>query len=321
MKNLQTTKVYDAYWEFAKKRQDVFFARLNNKPQPWTDDPILQTYKFTNAYRASDRVSQYLIRNVIYSNKNHYSDEDVIFRILLFKLFNKIETWEFLEQKIGDITYKSYSFERYGKILEEYEHDNTIYSGAYIMPSGKSCYGYDKKFQNNLKLIEYLFKHKIANKIATASQLKDIYDFLLSAPSLGSFLAFQYAIDINYSELCDFSEMSFVVAGPGAISGIHKCFKDIGNYTYEDIIKYVAENQKEEFDKHDLDFKNLFGRDLQLIDCQNLFCETNKYARVAYPDIESQDSRTRIKQQYKLTAKRQIEYFYPPKWGIKISED
>ena len=40
---------------------------MNNKSAPWTSDYILQTYKFTNTYRASDRVSQYLINNVIYT--------------------------------------------------------------------------------------------------------------------------------------------------------------------------------------------------------------------------------------------------------------
>lgn len=64
--DLRPTPVYDIYWEFAVKRQDIFFNRLEDKSFPWTDDEILNTYKFTNAYRASDRVSQYLIRNVIY---------------------------------------------------------------------------------------------------------------------------------------------------------------------------------------------------------------------------------------------------------------
>ena len=59
------TKAYDTYWKFACERQNVFFNRLENK-YPWTDDPILKKYKFTNAYRSCDRVSQYLLRNVIY---------------------------------------------------------------------------------------------------------------------------------------------------------------------------------------------------------------------------------------------------------------
>ena len=59
---LKPTEVYDSYWRFAAERQDVFFRRLHRLPPPWTDDPVLRAHKFTNAYRASDRVSQYLIR-------------------------------------------------------------------------------------------------------------------------------------------------------------------------------------------------------------------------------------------------------------------
>ena len=63
-----------------------------------------------------------------------------------------------------------------------------------------------------------------------------MFEVLLSYLTLGKFLAFQFAIDINYSELCDFSEMSFVIAGPGAQNGIKKCFGDLKGYTYEDVI-------------------------------------------------------------------------------------
>ncbi len=82
--------VYDSYWYLAAERQNIFFKRLNDELSPWTYDPILLKHKFTNAYRASDRVSQYLIKNVIY--KGSQDPNEVFFRIILFKLFNKIET-------------------------------------------------------------------------------------------------------------------------------------------------------------------------------------------------------------------------------------
>src|SRR6516162_11515615 len=63
---LKPTAVYDTYWRFAVERQEIFFARAAGKPPPWTEDRILAEFKFTNAFRAADRVSQYLIRNVIY---------------------------------------------------------------------------------------------------------------------------------------------------------------------------------------------------------------------------------------------------------------
>ena len=315
-KDLVPTSVYDTYWRFATERQEVFYSRIENKMFPWTDDEILKTYKFTNAYRASDRVSQYLIKNVIYDN-NQYSPEDQCFRIILFKLFNKIETWEYLEKKLGEISYKTYDYSIYNQLLtQKLVNKEKIYSAAYIMPSGKSCFGFNKKHQNNLKLLENMMQTGIAKKIAKAKSLKELYEILLSYPTIGSFLAYQFAIDINYSELCDFSEMSFVVAGPGAKNGIIKCFKDLKGLEYEDIIKYVTERQEEEFEKRGLKFKTLFGRKLQMIDCQNLFCETDKYARIAHPDICGLNDRRRIKQQYVNRNLENIVYFYPPKWGI-----
>lgn len=316
IENLKTTSVYETYWKFAVKRQEIFYNRINDQEFPWTNDKILQKYKFTNVYRASDRVSQYLIKNVIY-NGIKYTEEDMCFRILFFKLFNKIETWEYMESKLGDILYCTYEFEKYNKFLNEcIEFNGTIYSAAYIMPSGKSSFGYEKKHQNNLKLLETMMKTEITNKVLKCKSLKALYEILMSYPTLGKFLAFQLAIDINYSELCDFDESSFVVAGPGAQNGILKCFGELGGCSYEDIIKYVANNQENEFLKRGLKFKNLYGRKLQLIDCQNLFCEVDKYSRVAHPNIIGKTSRTRIKQEYKKRELEKIEYFFPPKWNL-----
>lgn len=101
MKKLQKTKAYKYYWQFATERQNIFFNRMNNN-NTLTSDDIFKKYKFTNTYRASDRVSQFLIKEVIYKN-NQYSNEDILFRILLFKLFNKIETWQYLEKSLNDI--------------------------------------------------------------------------------------------------------------------------------------------------------------------------------------------------------------------------
>lgn len=61
------TTVYETYWRFAAERQRIFFQRARGEQPPWSEDPILERFKFTNAYRASDRVSQFLIGNVIYA--------------------------------------------------------------------------------------------------------------------------------------------------------------------------------------------------------------------------------------------------------------
>ena len=70
-RRLPPTQVFDTYWRFAAARQQVYQARLRGDPGPWTADPILATYRFTNCYRAADRVSQYLIKEVIYRGSQH----------------------------------------------------------------------------------------------------------------------------------------------------------------------------------------------------------------------------------------------------------
>jgi hypothetical protein len=313
------TEVYDSYWRFAAERQQIFFRRMANSMQPWTTDPILTTYKFTNAYRASDRVSQYLIRNVIYREDLPNDPQEMVFRILLFKIFNKIETWQLLEQKLGHLAFCSYSFSRYDEVLSDaMSKGKRIYSAAYIMPPGGTTFGQKFKHQNHLKLLELMMKDELPARLANCRSMQEGFELLLSYPTIGDFLAYQYITDINYSPVTDFSEMDFVVPGPGARDGLRKCFIDTGGLTDPELIRLVADRQEKEFERLNLEFPSLWGRRLQLIDCQNLFCEVDKFARVAHPDIVGLTGRSRIKQKFSANSSH-IEHWYPPKWNINNS--
>jgi thymidylate kinase len=308
------TIVFDTYWRFAADRQAIFFKRLAKSLPPWTDDPILQEFKFTNAYRASDRVSQFLIKEVIYEGDQ--SAEEVFFRTILFKLFNKIETWQLLTKTTGGICYADYSFKRYDKALcGAIASGQRIYSAAYIMPSGNGSFGTPRKHQAHLKLLERMMEDELPYRIAEARAMFAAFRLLRSYPMIGDFLAYQYVTDLNYSVLTDFSEMEFVVPGPGAHAGIHKCFTSLGGLSESDIIKVVTDRQQAEFERLGLAFQSLWGRPLQLIDCQNLFCEVDKYARLKHPEVTSVTGRTRIKQKFHANLSP-IDYWYPPKWDL-----
>jgi hypothetical protein len=62
---------------------EIFWNKYNGIGS-WTDDPILTKNKFTNVYRASDRVSQYMIKHVIYDTNERYNEEDVILKNIVF---------------------------------------------------------------------------------------------------------------------------------------------------------------------------------------------------------------------------------------------
>ena len=313
----KATVVYDTYWRFAAERQAIFFRRFRGEPGPWTDDPILQAHKFTNAYRASDRVSQYLVKHVIYAGDQ--SPSELGFRILLFKLFNKIETWMTLCASLGELRADMFNFKHYDAVLTRASAEGrAIYSGAYIMPSGGSG-NPGSKHTMHLRLLERLISDRAFDRIAELKRMRDGFDLLRAYPSFGDFLAYQYITDINYSPMTNFSEMEFVIPGPGARDGVRKCFSTLGGLSESDMIRVVTERQEEEFARLGLDFQSLWGRPLQLIDCQNLFCEVDKYSRVKHPEIAGLSGRTRIKQKFKPKPLGRLPYWYPPKWGINAS--
>lgn len=307
---VEISPVFETYWRFAAERQAIFCRRVAGT-KTLTHDPILARYKFTNAYRASDRVSQYLIRNVIYSD--NFEPPDLLFRILLFKLFNSIETWERLEQAVGGISISKYDFATFDRVLSEaMEKGARIYSSAYIMPTSRNE---ARKHRSHLRLLEAMLADRLHDTISTCRTMEEAFLALRSYPMIGNFLAYQFITDLNYSPLCDFSESEFVVPGPGALDGIRKCFPGLAMENASHIVRWMAANQKRFFQQLELDFETLGGRPLQYIDCQNLFCEVDKYSRVAHPEIAGLSGRLRIKQHYKPSSKP-LGLFYPPKWGI-----
>ena len=306
-------EVYDLYWYFAYERQNIFIKKKNGEQAPWTGDLILRDYKFCNSYRVNDRVSQYLLKNVIYNGKK-YSNEDMLFRILLFKLFNKESTWELLENEIIDIKLSTFDFDKYSNVLENtILNGNAIYNDAYISCANKA-FGYDRKHNNHLALLKQIFLlDKSHIKILEAKTMEEAFNIIKTYPLIGNFMAYQLVTDINYSDIVDWSEMEFTIAGPGSERGIKKCFESINGYTKEDIIKYMCHNQEKEFKRLGLNFIRIGDRPLQYIDCQNIFCELDKYCREALPDLKS--NRTKIKKKY-ISKQDKIEHIYPAKWHI-----
>lgn len=306
------SEVYDTYWKFAVMRNEVFEKRLLDEQGPWSNDPILVEHKFTNVFRAADRVSQYLIDLQYHGCKEN--SENVFFTTIFFKLFNKIETYQYVRKAMGEVEYPSFNFEIVDDLLtKRLASGKKVYSAAYIMPS--AAFGFKHKHTNHLALLKKMMSENVHLRISNAKKLSEIFDILVGYPSLGRFLAFQYTIDLNYSTLIDFSEMDFVIAGPGAINGIKKCFETIGDFSYEDIIKWVCDEQETECARLGLNAPNLFGRPLQLVDCQNLFCEVDKYLRVSHPELNNKSGKSRIKQKFRQIHEG-ISLFFPPKWGI-----
>ena len=238
---------------------------------------------------------------------------DVLFRVLAFRFFSLPQTWEAIISYLGrQPTIHDLDNGQFEQAVEHAKVINgTLYTGAFIL-CAIQAYGFKEKYRNHIALFKHMFiTCDLASQLLAARSLSEIYLLLHSFPLIGDFMAYQLAIDLNYTAFINFEENSFTKAGPGALRGMRKAFESRGLYSPEEIILLMVKMQDEEFKRLNLKFSGLNGRKLQAIDCQGLFCELDKYCRVAAPNLAS--NRNRIKVKHKPNG-QSIEYFYPPKW-------
>ena len=307
-------RIYDMYWWFAAERQRIFERRLAGDPPPWTSDRVLREFKFCNVFRAADRVSQYMIREVCYHGEP-CTPADRLFQITAFRTFSRPATWRTVRGILGryplldDLAAGSFT-----RALDAARASNGgLYTGAFILCATRA-YGHAAKHLNHAAMLAHMFlQDSLASQLMDAGSLREVYDLLRGYPLMGDFMAYQTAIDLNYSDLLTFGENDFTQPGPGALRGIRKVFEDPGDYTPAEIIHWMTDRQEQEFTRLGLPFAGLLGRPLHAIDCQNLFCETDKYCREAAPELAS--ARTRIKARFAPSAEP-LRLFFPPRWGI-----
>lgn len=278
---------------------------------PWTSDAILREYRFCNVFRASDRVSQALI-GVAYA-RDDFSAEDLFLRVTLFRLFSRPETWKLIEAEVGLLTAANFDEEQIGGVLDRaFEGGRRLYTAAFIL-CANDVFGHRRKHRNHLALVTSMLEADLPARLAEAPSLLAVYELLVEWPLIGPFMAYQLAIDLNYSPLLDFDENEFTVPGPGALRGLRKVFVDLGDLSPADAVHWLVDYQEAAEDDLGIAPPSLFGRPLHAIDCQNLLCEVDKYCRVAFPELES--ARTRIKQRFRPNHEP-LHLAFPPKWGI-----
>lgn len=305
---IETSEKFSDFWAFAIERHKVYMSRLRGESQPWTTDPIIGKYYFTNVFRAADRVSQELIR---VQNEPGYSHDDVVFRTLLFKMFNLPSTFHHLDMVRGT-SLGDFSVSHFSEILKSLMESGTqIFNGAYVIPN-PSYYGADSKHENILRLIDDMMESGITYTVQN-SGAEELYNTLISYNAIGPFLAYQLVTDLGYSDVSNFGENDFTVPGLGAVRGIAKCFPSASHKIYPEIIKSIATRWD---DLHpQAHTVNLFGRKPTYIDVQNVFCETDKYTRVNKSTVGVVEKR--MKRGYNPSGSSKIrDPFFPPKWGI-----
>jgi alpha-glutamyl/putrescinyl thymine pyrophosphorylase clade 1 len=175
------------------------------------------------------------------------------------------------------------------------------------------------KHNNYLDLLERMMRSSITEGLLSASTYEQAFRVLRTFPSpaMGDFTAMQLLTDINYSPVLSFSENDFIVPGPGCLRGMQKCFgRPVSVPEAQGIIYNFVDEQETYFKELGYEPVTLFDRRLHAIDVQNLFCETDKYSRVAHPEFKLK-ANERIKATFKPVDRPLPAPFFPPKWKLQ----
>lgn len=260
-----------SYFDFVEERHRIWLKRQAGAEQPWTDDPILASRKFTNVFRSLDHGSQFLIR-MLWGDPGA-KPEDIFFRCFLYRYSNLPDAWAEAAAELGRWP-RMYDANRVRRIWKaRRERGENVFSGAYVILPAPNQRGdkIDQAVDLVLEARRRVFSKFDHWRETSAEQIAE----LTRLYGVGDFMAMQILTDWNYGPYGDDNENEFVVPGPGCRKGL-KAWGWKGDpvtgiefardyYSQDGLTEYVMIPQ--------------IQRLPSLMDVQNTFCEFFKYDR------------------------------------------
>lgn len=247
------------------KRKDI-----KKLPAPWTDNPIIQEFKFTNVRREHDRQTRYLLDNITHNLT--LTLEDKIVNTFLFRSWNNWATlksfgFPYPAQALYNPELKEKVRPLYKSLTEE-NPDRLWYNNAYNQGGTKHAWkfpagdGYQRAYKESeakkypdweadiplrpFHVGVWLGEQGIVEKLLNAKDQQEAFDIIKSVRGFADFLAYQVFVDLTYIKEFPFSENEFTIAGPGCKKGLDYIFIDRDGMTYEECLFWLRDKINDE---------------------------------------------------------------------------
>lgn len=261
-----------------RQREQVRITKSQGKPKPWTDDPILQSYRFCNVRRMDDRVSEWLEMNWYVKYYNHQS---MVIAAVLARHFNQPSTLARIGFPIG-VYHSKQNYLRYATNSKaaiaqlKVKSENIIFNSAYIIRA-------DGKFPNKVDMV---FDETVQQFVddppdLNTDSMERCVEELMHYRNIGSFMAGQIAADLRWGLKGKWADKDkWAAIGPGSKRGMNI----LHNREIEAPLKQeqFVEELREliAFIKKALP-TSITSR-LEAIDYQNCLCEMSGYEKVLW---------------------------------------
>jgi hypothetical protein len=259
---------------FVKERHSIYLKRLHGEEKPWTEDEILQSYRFCNVYRELDKETIWINYNW---RRPHLTDPDLWFAMVVARMFN----WSPTLAAIGypapfkpDVMLRRY---------EDFAANNKkTFTGAYMIRAEPAKPGEGKANY----LIDDVFgpmwsqRKEIRKAYLSCDYLRNFHEYLSEFYGMGSFMAGQVVADLKYGHPLNKAQdwWTWAAMGPGSLRGMNRVLgiEVTNRMTQKEWERYLVQLQvliaplvKK------AGMKRLHNQDLQ-----NCLCEFDKYERV-----------------------------------------
>ena len=259
------------FTDFIIDRHAVYLRKAAGAPKPWTEDPILQQYKFCNVYRELDSTTVWIADHW---RTPHQDDPELWFAMLVARLINWPPTLEALGYPVpwNHWTFCAVLAKR--KDLEE-----KVYSSAYMITT---CRKKMNKLSFNTTRLSKIWEIRDKVRPQPGESLMAFHTRLMSCYGVGSFLAGQVVADTKYTPLLRKCEDwdTFAASGPGSRRGLTRVLGQ------GDVLK-PWQWREEDWHAKALELRAQVNvalpahmAPLHAQDLQNCLCEWDKYRRI-----------------------------------------
>jgi hypothetical protein len=276
---------FEQFTAFVKERYRIHLRRKRGKPEPWTTDPILATYRFTNVYRELDRVTKWIAEHW---REPHADYKHLWFSMAVARLINLPDTLESFS--LPGVWNKT----QFLKVMRDRRAAGLqMYGGAYIISTQGATS--DKSVFLAEKVFDPLWNARATLVPTKGQRIEQWHSLLMQFAGMGNFIAGQVLADIKYVEPLRNAKdwWTFAASGPGSRKGLNYVMGREPEAAWKEHEWREALSELRTLVRpvlEDVEMPRMHAQDLQ-----NCLCEFSKYRRTQLGD-------GRPKQKFKLVT-------------------